>query len=76
MNFKNKTSPKYVFIDLRERERDINVRETLIGCLLYVPQQGSAPATYVCSQARDQTHNLSVHGMMLHPTELPGQGTS
>ena len=44
------SSPKDMFIDFREkgrkgeggRERE---RETLIGCLLYVPQPGIKPAT-------------------------------
>ena len=38
-----------MFIDFRERgrkrERTINVRETLIGCLPYVPQLKIKPAT-------------------------------
>ena len=41
-----------MFIDLererkegRERERDINEKETSIGCLPYAPQPGTDPAT-------------------------------
>ena len=40
-----------MFIDCRERgrgERNIDVRETSIGCLRYVPQPGFEPAAFQC----------------------------
>ena len=62
----------------REREvtkRDISMRETSIRCLWFTPWLGTEPATQVSVLTRDQTHNLSVYGMMLQPTEphCPGQ---
>ena len=57
----------------KERERNIDVRETSIGCLLYTPQLGIEPATLECALTQNQTHNLLVYGMMLQPTEPPGQ---
>ena len=51
----------------KERERNIDVREKLIGCLLHLPQTGTNPATQACaltSNGGKSTGNLSVCGMM------------
>ena len=64
-----------MFIDFRkrgrERESSIDVREKhqLVASRM-LPDQGLNPAT------QDQTHNLSVYGTVLQPTEPPGQGGS
>ena len=58
----------------RERERKERrcERETLIGCL---PDRGSnPPTTCVCALTGNWISKLLVHGMMLQPTEPPGQG--
>ena len=55
-----------VYWFFRERERE---RQTSISCLPYPPLLGTEPATYVCALTGYQTSNLSVHGMILQPTE-------
>lgn len=32
--------------------------ETLIGCLLYIPQPGIEPTTYICALTKNGTHSL------------------
>ena len=54
-----------------ERKRE---REREIGCLLYLPQLGIEPASWVCALIGDQTFNLSVYETMLQPTELHSPG--
>ena len=44
--------------EVRERQTDIDVRETSSGCLLFVLWMGTKPAAQVCAQTGDQTHNL------------------
>ena len=71
-----------MFVDLRERkggrgsERNINVRQKPIGCLLYAPRPGTEPTTQVGTLTRNRTHNPLVYEMMLLPTEPPGQGST
>ena len=48
----------------KERERDINERETLIDCLLYTPQLGSEPATQACALTWNGACDLLLCGMM------------
>ena len=48
-----------------ERERDINMKETLTGCLLYMPQLGIKPSTWVCVLMGNQIHDFLAYGMML-----------
>ena len=59
---------------LRERERD--ERETLISCLIYMPQLGSEPTTYVSALTGKgiEPAPFLACGTMLQPTEPPGQG--
>ena len=54
----------------RQGERET---ETLIGCLLYVPDEGSNPQAKHVSWPKSRTCNLLVYGMMLQPTEPHGQ---
>lgn len=50
-------------------------RETVIGCLLYVPWPQIKPAMRVCSMTRNWTHNLLVFGMRLQATKPRCQGS-
>lgn len=59
---------KKFFCPLIFRERDVDVRETLIDCLPYVPQQGIELTTYVCALTGNQTHHLLLYRMTLQPT--------
>ena len=52
----------------RERQRNISVIETLIGCLLSMPQPGIKPATQAWALTGNQTSNLLLHGMI--PSQL------
>ena len=68
--------PGISFPLLLEREEDIDVRakhqcetETLIGCLLYIPQVGVEPTTWVCALAGNWIHGHLVHRLMFQPTE-------
>ena len=66
--------PRICFLLILEGgEREGEDRETLIGCLWYMPQTGTKPTTQVCALAGDQTCNLLVHGLMFNPTESSGQ---
>ena len=60
------SSPKDMFIDSREKkgegERNIDVRETLIGCLSYVPRPGIKLKTPVCVLTGNRTHKTLVNG--------------
>ena len=49
----------------KEGERDINVRETLISCLLVHALTGDQTATWVCALTRNWTCDLSVYGTVL-----------
>ena len=53
-----------------ERERNIDVRETVIGCLLLSVLTRDQTAAWVSTLTRDWTCSLSVYRMMLQPTEL------
>ena len=71
--------PEDAFIDFRERkeerERETEMeRNTSVGCLLYMPQLGIEPAAEVCALTGDLTHDFSVHGTTLHPTETHWSG--
>ena len=44
-------------------------RETLIGYLLYVPDQKNKPTTQACDLTRDQNHNLLVYRRRRQPME-------
>ena len=55
--------------DKRETERREREKETLMW------ERNIDQLTPVPALTRDQTHNLLVHGMMLQPTETPGQGS-
>ena len=67
-----------LLIGLRERERDRretlmckrNIDLLLLACALTRDQTH----TSVCALIWNRTYNLFVHGMMLQPTEPPGQG--
>ena len=48
---------KILFIYFREREGKRN-RETLIGCLLYLPQPGTKPSTKACALTGSRTGDL------------------
>ena len=52
----------------REEEKHQCERETLIGCLLYAPRQGTKPATQACTLTRNRTYDLSLCGTR-PPTE-------
>ena len=56
------------------RERKIDVREKHLSVASYVPRPGAKPAMWVCVLTENQTHDISVDGTMLQPTEPPGQG--
>ena len=43
-------------------------RDTLIGCLSYVPQLGTKPSTQVCTLTRNQTGDLSPYTTVLPAT--------
>ena len=57
-----------------ETVRNIDSREISIGCFLYTHWPGTGPTTLACALTENRTHKLPVYGMMLQPTELPGQG--
>ena len=63
--------PKDTLSDFRERGKGGRERgrETLIGCLLCVPQSWTKPASSVCAVTGDRTRNPSVSRTMLQPTE-------
>ena len=46
----------------KEREKNIDVRETSISSLLYMPQLGTEPATQVCALTGNQTSNPFIAG--------------
>ena len=59
----------------KEKERIIGVREKLsISCLSYALWLETKPGTQVYALTGNQTHDISVSGMMLQPSEphLPG----
>ena len=58
----------------RERVKHRCERETSIGCLPYVLPPWMEFATEVYALTRKGPCNLLVSGMMLQPTEPPGQG--
>ena len=66
-----------IFRDRREgeRERNIDVRERLISCLLYTPQPGTKPATQACALAGNWTGDFSVCNV-LNQLSHTGQGSS
>ena len=55
---------------------DLQKRETLIGCLPHTPWRGIEPTTQACAHTGDRTRSLLVYGMMLQPSEPPGQGVT
>ena len=59
----------------REGEKHRCDRETLTGCLLYVPQPGIEPTAWICTLTRNQTCDFLVYRLTLRPTEphWPGQ---
>ena len=68
-----------MFIDFREtgreRERRTSMWERNINWLppVYTPT-GDWTHNQACALTRDQSHSALVYGMMLQPTESPGQG--
>ena len=48
-------------------------RETLISCLLYVPQIGTKPTTQACTLTRKQTSHLLVCGTTPNQLSHTGQ---
>ena len=48
----------------REGENHPCERETLIGCILHIPQPGTEPTTQACTVTRNQTHHILVCWMM------------
>ena len=44
----------------RKRDRNIDVRETSIGCLPYAPQLGTKPAARACALMRNWTGDPSL----------------
>lgn len=62
----------FFFIDFREKVRGREVlvsQETSIGCEPYMPQLETEPTTQTCALTSNWTHDPSVHGMMIRPTE-------
>lgn len=58
----------------REREKEIlSERESLFGCLPYMPQLGNEPKTQTCALTGNLTGNLSVHRMMMLKQQLTKQ---
>ena len=51
-----------------EREWEVNVRETLIGCLSYAPRPRTKPTTQTCALTGNQTGDLWLSGTM--PNQL------
>ena len=43
-----------------ERKGNIDVRETFINCLSYVPQPGTEPTTQACALTRNQNGYISL----------------
>ena len=67
-----------MFVDFREERRENHQceRETLIGCLPYVPQPEIKPATQASALTGNQTPRLSVYRTTLQPTEPHWPGLS
>ena len=71
----------YLFIFWRERgkegerkgEKYCRKKETSIGCLLYVPWQGTKPATQACTLTGNRTGDLPLCGMMSNQLTHIGQ---
>ena len=73
---------KFFLIDSRERGREGEgegdnhqcERETLISCLLHMPQPGTKPTTQACALTGNQTSDLLVCGMMTNQLSYTSQG--
>ena len=65
------SSPEDAFLLLlRERKRNIDVREThQLVAFLCAPRPGIKPATWVCALTGNQTCDFSVYRMTLQPAE-------
>ena len=67
----------YLFLERgreEERERNMVVRETTIGCLLSVPLLGTEPATQACALTGNQTSDPSLGRTTLNRLSHAGQG--
>ena len=58
----------------KERERNINLRDTSISCLSYAPKLGTWPATQACVLTGNWTSDLLVHKPVLNPLSHTSQG--
>ena len=58
---------------VKERERNIDVRETLIGCLWHTPDWGPGLQTQACDLIGNRTSDLSVHRLELSPLSHSSQ---
>ena len=59
-----------------ERERNTDVRETLIGCLLHLPQWGTKPATQACTLTWNHPATLQFITQYSNQLSHTGQGHS
>ena len=56
----------------REIGRETSMQERNTYQLFYILPNGTKPPTQACALTRDQTHDLSVYGTTLQPTEPHG----
>ena len=65
------SSPEDIFFPLVFRERWVGIegREALIGCLLTCSPVGDGTHNLGMCLIRNQTHDISVYGKMLQPTQ-------